>query len=84
MVFFAPFVLHLVLPHRVVFPLVQRGFSGNCIARPEKGVNFFFLGWVACEERALSYQLCESLSGTLTAICFFTLQVLYPARAVFL
>lgn len=38
----------------------------------------------ACEERGLSYQLCESLSGTLVAICFFTLQVLYPARAVFL
>lgn len=41
-VFFAPFVLHLVLPHRVVFPLIQRGFNGNSIARPEKGVNFFF------------------------------------------
>lgn len=43
-----------------------------------------FLWEFACEERGLSYQLCESLSGTLVAICFFTLQVLYPARAVFL
>lgn len=44
----------------------------------------FFLRCFACEERGLSYQLCESLSGTLAAICFFTLQVLYPAGAVFL
>lgn len=82
-VFFDPFVLHLA-PHRAVFPLIQRGVNGRSVAPPEKGVNFFFLCWVACEERGLSYQLCESLSGTLTAICFFTLQVLYPARAVFL
>lgn len=38
----------------------------------------------ACEERGLSYQPCGSLSAALAAICFFTLQVLYPTAAVFL
>lgn len=56
----------------------------DCSCFPSPGRGLHSPRWLACEERILSYQPHQDFSGTLSTICSFALQLLYPARAVFL